>query len=605
MAAMQTICTAIAAFLPYSQVNSLFGISNLQAIVYYKNYPNDWWVASLWIFDAVHAALSTHALYYYLINLFGKFTGIYNIVWVRAITSDDLDLSKCDAFTPGVINGLLGPIVFVTVSPTRLSDAVETALDDTARPGVIGQLMVPKTVDAVAIVQTLAATTGIDDAPRPILLRVVRAQSNLRVFTSMVSSAFMVVVVVFQQALWSLYRLFFRSIPIPTSRPWHSSFLRARAQVSVFTMMMIVLISVATDFLARSVSFEKRFYFGTMVPVGEVIIEDIPSSELSDNLEASVDTASLLSGNVCTDAAQTSRASVSIQATLEVHEVNFPQFGTKQIPQKRIDNEKKKSKNERKENSRQSAVLSLIEASRPAQPTLAKVIQTTMRLLPPTINDTSEVSLAAEHISEILSVAAGSNSHERTSFVIRDFTTFMAQAHDLYERIRLDLFPRYSQFLGLNNSFTVNALIGICNSLIPERFDTTFSEEMGASTWNITAPADATQLTQCSMKGRRSYLTLFKSSFGLQRSEVLGDSIDIGVGIFDQGYQLRLPEEMHHAPLENEGNTPMRSERQEWRGQIHADSHLEAADDRTVRLAKRSSVVFFYVLGRDEHMNDG
>ncbi|KAK0471450.1 hypothetical protein IW261DRAFT_1612042, partial [Armillaria novae-zelandiae] len=64
----------------------LFGITNLQAVVYYKNYPADWWVyrysvALLWILDALHVALSTHALYYYLINLFGNFTAIYNVVW--------------------------------------------------------------------------------------------------------------------------------------------------------------------------------------------------------------------------------------------------------------------------------------------------------------------------------------------------------------------------------------------------------------------------------------------------------------------------------------------------------------------------------------------
>ncbi|KAK0471436.1 hypothetical protein IW261DRAFT_1612036 [Armillaria novae-zelandiae] len=64
----------------------LFGITNLQAVIYYKNYPDDWWVykysvASLWILDTLHVALSTHALYYYLIDLFGNFIAIYNIVW--------------------------------------------------------------------------------------------------------------------------------------------------------------------------------------------------------------------------------------------------------------------------------------------------------------------------------------------------------------------------------------------------------------------------------------------------------------------------------------------------------------------------------------------
>ncbi|KAK0489679.1 hypothetical protein EDD18DRAFT_1466090 [Armillaria luteobubalina] len=64
----------------------LFGITNLQAFIYYKNHPDDWWVykyavASLWILDVLHVALSMHALYYYLITLFGNFTAIYNIVW--------------------------------------------------------------------------------------------------------------------------------------------------------------------------------------------------------------------------------------------------------------------------------------------------------------------------------------------------------------------------------------------------------------------------------------------------------------------------------------------------------------------------------------------
>ncbi|KAK0486761.1 hypothetical protein EDD18DRAFT_1360421 [Armillaria luteobubalina] len=61
----------------------LFGITTLQAGMYYKNYSDDWWVyrysvASLWILDALHIALSTHALYYYLIR---NFTAINHVVW--------------------------------------------------------------------------------------------------------------------------------------------------------------------------------------------------------------------------------------------------------------------------------------------------------------------------------------------------------------------------------------------------------------------------------------------------------------------------------------------------------------------------------------------
>ncbi|KAK0477160.1 hypothetical protein EDD18DRAFT_1365628 [Armillaria luteobubalina] len=61
----------------------LFGITTLQAGFYYKNYSDDLWVyrysvASLWILDALHIALSTHALYYYLIK---NFTAINHVVW--------------------------------------------------------------------------------------------------------------------------------------------------------------------------------------------------------------------------------------------------------------------------------------------------------------------------------------------------------------------------------------------------------------------------------------------------------------------------------------------------------------------------------------------
>ncbi|KAK0442498.1 uncharacterized protein EV420DRAFT_1768817 [Desarmillaria tabescens] len=64
----------------------LFGITNLQAVIYYNKYPDDWWiyrysVAILWTFDALHVALGTHALYHYFIDLFGEYTVLYNIVW--------------------------------------------------------------------------------------------------------------------------------------------------------------------------------------------------------------------------------------------------------------------------------------------------------------------------------------------------------------------------------------------------------------------------------------------------------------------------------------------------------------------------------------------
>ncbi|SJL15383.1 uncharacterized protein ARMOST_18879 [Armillaria ostoyae] len=54
-----------------------FGITNLQTLIYYKRYPNDWWiyrysVALLWVLDALHVALSTHALYCLLIDWYGN-----------------------------------------------------------------------------------------------------------------------------------------------------------------------------------------------------------------------------------------------------------------------------------------------------------------------------------------------------------------------------------------------------------------------------------------------------------------------------------------------------------------------------------------------------
>ncbi|PBK63008.1 hypothetical protein ARMSODRAFT_1024306 [Armillaria solidipes] len=66
----------------------LFGITNLQTLIYYKRYPNDWSlyrysVALLWILDTVHLVLSTHALYYYLIDMYGNLLGalIGNVIW--------------------------------------------------------------------------------------------------------------------------------------------------------------------------------------------------------------------------------------------------------------------------------------------------------------------------------------------------------------------------------------------------------------------------------------------------------------------------------------------------------------------------------------------
>ncbi|KAK0243633.1 hypothetical protein EDD85DRAFT_944962 [Armillaria nabsnona] len=65
----------------------LFGITNLQSVIYYKRYPNDWWlyrcsVALLWVLDTLHVVLSTHALYFYLIDMYGDLSGaLVQSVW--------------------------------------------------------------------------------------------------------------------------------------------------------------------------------------------------------------------------------------------------------------------------------------------------------------------------------------------------------------------------------------------------------------------------------------------------------------------------------------------------------------------------------------------
>ncbi|PBK81095.1 hypothetical protein ARMGADRAFT_1171561 [Armillaria gallica] len=55
--------------------------SNIASMLsYYRRYPNDWWVyrysvTLLWVLDTLHVALSTHALYFYLITMFGDLVG--------------------------------------------------------------------------------------------------------------------------------------------------------------------------------------------------------------------------------------------------------------------------------------------------------------------------------------------------------------------------------------------------------------------------------------------------------------------------------------------------------------------------------------------------
>ncbi|KAK0457252.1 uncharacterized protein EV420DRAFT_515191 [Desarmillaria tabescens] len=63
-----------------------YGITILQTVIYYKQYPNDPWlfrysVGLLGILDTLHVAISTHALYHYLVELFGNFPALFRIVW--------------------------------------------------------------------------------------------------------------------------------------------------------------------------------------------------------------------------------------------------------------------------------------------------------------------------------------------------------------------------------------------------------------------------------------------------------------------------------------------------------------------------------------------
>ncbi|KAK0457002.1 uncharacterized protein EV420DRAFT_1644158 [Desarmillaria tabescens] len=73
----------------------LFGILNLQSIWYFKQYPNDWWfyraaefieqVAVIWVLDTLDVAVSTHALYFLLVEtrIVGKFLALdqLDIIW--------------------------------------------------------------------------------------------------------------------------------------------------------------------------------------------------------------------------------------------------------------------------------------------------------------------------------------------------------------------------------------------------------------------------------------------------------------------------------------------------------------------------------------------
>ncbi|KAG7441280.1 uncharacterized protein BT62DRAFT_997305, partial [Guyanagaster necrorhizus] len=83
----------------------LLGITALQAVIYYNKFPHDAWyyrysVAALWsahppvvfvdppvdwllhrILDLFHVALTTHAIYFYLIDSFGDYLALDHVIW--------------------------------------------------------------------------------------------------------------------------------------------------------------------------------------------------------------------------------------------------------------------------------------------------------------------------------------------------------------------------------------------------------------------------------------------------------------------------------------------------------------------------------------------
>ncbi|PBK59132.1 hypothetical protein ARMSODRAFT_1027704 [Armillaria solidipes] len=58
----------------------LYGITNSQGVIYYRRYPNDWWVyrysvGLLWALDTVQVTLCTYTIYFYLIHFFSDLNG--------------------------------------------------------------------------------------------------------------------------------------------------------------------------------------------------------------------------------------------------------------------------------------------------------------------------------------------------------------------------------------------------------------------------------------------------------------------------------------------------------------------------------------------------
>ncbi|KII89434.1 hypothetical protein PLICRDRAFT_175611 [Plicaturopsis crispa FD-325 SS-3] len=75
-----------AAFIGVVVASVLFGITNLQAYMYYHGYRRDWivykiFVGILWALDTAHLSLISHAVYHYLVTGFGDVIGLAVIVW--------------------------------------------------------------------------------------------------------------------------------------------------------------------------------------------------------------------------------------------------------------------------------------------------------------------------------------------------------------------------------------------------------------------------------------------------------------------------------------------------------------------------------------------
>ncbi|PBK79572.1 hypothetical protein ARMGADRAFT_1093018 [Armillaria gallica] len=69
-----------------------YGITILQTVIYYKQYPNDPWifrytVAVLWILDTLSVIFSTYTLYFYMVKSSGDYSALLDIIWYAHLTS--------------------------------------------------------------------------------------------------------------------------------------------------------------------------------------------------------------------------------------------------------------------------------------------------------------------------------------------------------------------------------------------------------------------------------------------------------------------------------------------------------------------------------------